>query len=190
MQMAKHVARLIEDDLAAPRPGEGPRPAFDYWDRGTMATIGRSAAVAKIGALQFSGFLAWLAWLGVHLVFLVGFRNKIAVFFNWIYSYFTYKRGMRIVTGVAEEAQRCDHRETPATASIPAAPAPPSDQVSPSAAVSSAAHSHSPWPGHNEPMPGAMNLPVPRVWRKYRASVPWLNLQSRHALAWSCHGLA
>jgi NADH:ubiquinone reductase (H+-translocating) len=100
MQMAKHVARILEDELEA--PGQVSRRAFNYWDRGTMATIGRSAAVAQIGRLKFSGFPAWLAWLIVHLVFLVGFRNKITVFFNWTYSYLTYKRGMRIVTGVCE----------------------------------------------------------------------------------------
>jgi NADH dehydrogenase len=64
-----------------------------------MATIGRSAAVAKIGEIEFSGVLAWLAWLLVHLLFLIGFRSKAAVLLNWTYSYFTYKRGARIVFG-------------------------------------------------------------------------------------------
>ena len=102
MQMAKHAAKIIEDEIASARPGLLPRPAFDYWDRGSMATIGRSAAVAKIGRLEFAGFPAWLAWLVVHLIFLIGFRNKIAVFFNWAYSYLTYKRGMRIITGLSD----------------------------------------------------------------------------------------
>jgi len=66
-----------------------------------MATIGRSAAVAEIGRIRFSGFPAWLAWLFVHLIFLVGFRNKLAVLLQWFYSYCTYRRGARIVTGVA-----------------------------------------------------------------------------------------
>ncbi len=105
MQMAKHAARIVEAEILSGRPGQMPRPPFDYWDRGTMATIGRSAAVAKIGRLEFKGFVAWLAWLGVHLIFLIGFRNKIAVLFNWAYSYFTYKRGMRIITGLSEDAQ-------------------------------------------------------------------------------------
>ena len=95
MQMGKHVARIIENDIAFPGGG---RPAFKYWDKGTMATIGRSAAVAKIGNFEFSGFAAWLAWLVVHLVFLVGFRNKISVLFQWFYSYINYKRGARIIT--------------------------------------------------------------------------------------------
>jgi NADH dehydrogenase len=96
MQMAKHVARIIENDIAF--PGGVARPAFKYWDKGTMATIGRSAAVAQVGKFEFSGFIAWLAWLGIHLVFLVGFRNKISVLFQWFYSYLTYKRGARIIT--------------------------------------------------------------------------------------------
>jgi NADH:ubiquinone reductase (H+-translocating) len=110
MQMAKHVARIIEDEIEAPRPGLVSRPSFSYWDRGTMATIGRSAAVAQIDGLKFSGFPAWLAWLTVHLVFLIGFRNKTAVFFNWIYSYLTYKRGMRIVTGMNERPETSGRR--------------------------------------------------------------------------------
>jgi NADH dehydrogenase len=95
MQEATHVARIIENDLEF--PGGTARPAFKYWDKGTMATIGRSAAVAQIGKFEFSGFIAWLAWLGIHLIFLVGFRNKIAVLIQWFYSYITYKRGARII---------------------------------------------------------------------------------------------
>ena len=75
------------------------RPPFKYWDKGTMATIGRSAAVVEIGKFHLSGFFAWLAWLMLHLVFLVGFRNKIAVLVQWLYSYATYKSGARIVFG-------------------------------------------------------------------------------------------
>jgi NADH dehydrogenase len=71
-----------------------------------MATIGRSAAVAKMGRLEFSGFPAWLAWLGVHLIFLIGFRNKLAVLLQWAYAYFTYKRGARIITGLSDEPKR------------------------------------------------------------------------------------
>lgn len=98
MQMAKHAAQIIEDELTS--PGIAARPAFTYFDKGTMATIGRSAAVAQAGPFQFTGFMAWLAWLFVHLVFLVGFRNKIAVLWQWTYSYLTYKRGARIITDV------------------------------------------------------------------------------------------
>jgi NADH dehydrogenase len=97
MQMARHVERIIENELNS--GGKAPRPPFKYWDKGTMATIGRSAAVAEIGKFHISGLFAWLAWLMVHLIFLVGFRNKIAVLFQWFYSYATYKRGARIVFG-------------------------------------------------------------------------------------------
>ena len=95
MQEAKHVARIIEDELAS--PGSAGRPSFNYWDKGTMATIGRSAAVAEVGRFHFTGFIAWLAWLGIHLLFLVGFRNKLAVLLQWAYAYFAYKRGARII---------------------------------------------------------------------------------------------
>jgi NADH:ubiquinone reductase (H+-translocating) len=98
MQMARHVAHIIHDELEYGAQRDS-RPAFRYHDKGTMATIGRSAAVAMVGPLKMSGFKAWLAWLFVHLVFLVGFRSKISVFLNWTYSYFTYKRGARIITG-------------------------------------------------------------------------------------------
>ena len=100
MQMAGHVARIIEDELAAPAPGHVTRPPFHYWDKGTMATIGRSKAVAYSGPIKMTGWLAWLGWLFIHLVFLVGFRNKIAVLLQWTYAYFTYKRGARIITNV------------------------------------------------------------------------------------------
>lgn len=100
MQEGRHVANIIENDLAF--PGAVERSAFKYWDKGTMATIGRSAAVAKIGHFEFSGFLAWMAWLMVHLVFLVGFRNKISVMLQWCYSYINYKRGARIVTNAVK----------------------------------------------------------------------------------------
>ena len=102
MQMGRHVARVIEGDLSS---GANPaaRPAFKYWDKGTMATIGRSAAVAWIGRLKISGYLAWLAWLFVHLIFLIGFRNRLAVLLQWTYSYFAYKRGARIITQTAAQ---------------------------------------------------------------------------------------
>ncbi len=102
MQMGRHVARLIGDELE-PGAGRAPRPQFSYWDRGTMATIGRSAAVAWIGKLKISGLIAWLAWLFVHLIFLIGFRNKLAVLLQWTYSYFAYKRSARIITSLPAE---------------------------------------------------------------------------------------
>jgi len=100
MQMARHVARIIDDELAGK---QGLRSPFKYLDKGTMATIGRSKAVALIGRLKMSGFSAWLAWLTLHLIFLIGFRNKIAVLLQWTYSYFAYKRGARIITQAPPE---------------------------------------------------------------------------------------
>ena len=97
MQMARHVAEIIEMDMDAPHASA--RPAFKYFDKGTMATIGRSRAVAYKGPIRLEGFLAWLAWLFVHLIFLIGFRNKLSVLLNWMYSYFAYKGGARIILG-------------------------------------------------------------------------------------------
>ena len=95
MQMGRHVAKIIADEIQS---GQSARPPFKYWDKGTMATIGRSAAVAQIGKIKLSGYLAWLAWLFIHLIFLVGFRNRVAVLWQWTYAYLTYKRGARIIT--------------------------------------------------------------------------------------------
>jgi NADH:quinone reductase (non-electrogenic) len=103
MQMARHVARIIDDELAGEKDARTP---FKYWDKGTMATIGRSKAVAEIGKIRMTGFPAWLAWLTVHLIFLIGFRNKIAVMLQWTYSYFAYKRGARIIASVPPESSR------------------------------------------------------------------------------------
>lgn len=97
MQMARHVARIIDRELKT-ASGEVPRPRFKYRDRGSMATIGRSAAVAWVGPLKCSGWFAWLTWLLVHLIFLIGFRNKLAVLLQWTYAYFAYKRGARLIT--------------------------------------------------------------------------------------------
>ena len=101
MQMGRYVAKLIAAELRGATPAQ--REPFAYRDKGSMATIGRSAAVAVIKNTKLSGFPAWIAWLAVHLLFLVGFRNKLSVLVHWIYSYLTYKRGARIITGVSGE---------------------------------------------------------------------------------------
>ncbi len=93
MQQGRHVAKNI---IALLRGGSTSR--FVYRDKGIMATIGRHAAVAEMGSLRMSGFLAWLAWLFIHIVFLVGFRNRLSVLFNWAYAYVTYGRGARLIT--------------------------------------------------------------------------------------------
>jgi NADH:ubiquinone reductase (H+-translocating) len=98
LQMGEHAARNVARAL------EGlPRLPFRYRDKGSLATIGRAAAVAQIGRLEFSGLPAWLAWLVVHVFFLIGFRNRIAVLLQWAWSYLTFKRGARLITDTAEQ---------------------------------------------------------------------------------------
>ncbi len=94
IQMGERVAKNIQLDL------EGkPYEKFIYYDKGSLATIGRSAAIAQRGDIHLDGFIAWLAWLLVHIFFLIGFRNRFVVLFNWAWSYFTYQRGARLITG-------------------------------------------------------------------------------------------
>ena len=95
MQQGRHVAESIRRRL----DGEHPT-AFTYFDKGTMATIGRSRAVAETWGLHMSGFMAWLAWLFVHLWFLVGFKNRIFVLLQWVFSYVFYRRGARLITNI------------------------------------------------------------------------------------------
>ena len=97
MQMGDHVGKMIAQDLV-----RKPRTPFHYFDKGDMATIGRMAAVARIKwpfTANWSGFPAWITWLTVHIFFLIGFRNRIAVFFDWIWNYFTFTYGARLITG-------------------------------------------------------------------------------------------
>jgi NADH dehydrogenase len=95
MQQGRDVARLIEARLrGAPRP-----PPFRYADRGSLAVIGRGAAVADIHGLRFNGFVAWLTWLFVHLSYLVEFDNRLLVLVQWAWNYFTWNRGARLITG-------------------------------------------------------------------------------------------
>jgi len=72
---------------------------FHYWDKGSLATIGRAAAVADFGRIHIAGYFAWLTWLFVHLMYLVGFDNRLLVFIKWAYNYFTRNRGARLITG-------------------------------------------------------------------------------------------
>jgi NADH dehydrogenase len=99
MQGGAHVAKLLAYDIAVGDRPPAQRAAFAYWDKGNMATIGRSKAIAQVGKLHLSGFPAWAMWLGIHLVFLVGLRNQLSVFLQWTYAYFTYRRGARIIMG-------------------------------------------------------------------------------------------
>lgn len=97
-QMGAHVAAAIRARLSARAPDP-----FRYRDFGNLATIGRMAAVVDFGRLRFSGLLAWWFWLIAHIFFLIGFRNRISVLLNWAWSYWTYQRGARIITGSEPE---------------------------------------------------------------------------------------
>ena len=94
MQQGRFVARQIAGSLAG-----RPREIFRYLDKGSMATIGRSRAVAEVGRLKLSGFLAWATWLLVHIFYLIDFRNRILVLLDWAWAYFSYRRGSRLITG-------------------------------------------------------------------------------------------
>lgn len=96
-QMGRYVARTIRARMADTRP-----EPFRYADFGNLATIGRSAAVADLGRVRLSGLPAWLLWSSAHLWFLVGFRNRIAVFLDWIWAYATFDRSARLITGRQE----------------------------------------------------------------------------------------
>lgn len=93
MQQGRHVARQISADL-----DRGTRKPFVYTDKGQMATIGRRRAIAMVRKLRFTGFIAWLAWLVIHVYFLIGFKNRFFVMYQWLYSYLTYRRGARLIT--------------------------------------------------------------------------------------------
>jgi NADH:ubiquinone reductase (H+-translocating) len=98
IQGGRHVARQIVRTLRGK-----PREPFHYFDKGTLATIGRNAAVAQIGPVRSVGFFAWLVWLFVHILMLIGFRNRFLVLFEWGWTYIRYERGARLITGSVPE---------------------------------------------------------------------------------------
>jgi NADH dehydrogenase len=98
LQEGRYVAKLIRREIRADKEA-APRAPFHYFDKGSLATIGRSAAIAQFGRIHISGFMAWLAWLFVHILFLIGFQNRVLVFIQWAWSYFTYERSARLITG-------------------------------------------------------------------------------------------
>ena len=98
MQQGRYVAGVVQDRLR----GRNHKP-FRYYDKGNLATIGRGSAVADIKGLKLSGFIAWVTWLFVHLFYLVGFENRIVVFINWSFSFFSHGRGARLITAQAAE---------------------------------------------------------------------------------------
>jgi len=91
-QGGRHAARAIQETLAST-----PRTPFRYRDKGALATIGRSSAVAQVGRWRFSGYLAWLFWLLIHILFLIEFRNRLAVLFEWAFQWFTWQRSARVI---------------------------------------------------------------------------------------------
>jgi NADH dehydrogenase len=93
-QMGEHAAKGIRHDLEGTA-----RTPFAYFNKGDLATIGRNRAVAKVGKVTMQGTVAWLAWLFIHVLYLAGFRNRITVLVQWAYQYFTYQRGVRLITG-------------------------------------------------------------------------------------------
>jgi NADH:ubiquinone reductase (H+-translocating) len=94
MQQGNWVAQMIARDLE-----HQPRRNFHYRDKGSLATIGRAAAIAQFGKVEISGFFAWVTWLLVHILFLIGFRNRIVVMLQWAFSYFSYEREARLING-------------------------------------------------------------------------------------------
>ncbi|MCA1609258.1 MAG: FAD-dependent oxidoreductase, partial [Acidobacteria bacterium] len=98
MQMGTLTAKNILREL----DGES-RENFNYVNKGTMATIGRSKAIAEAAGFKFKGFIAWLMWLFLHVFFLIGFRNRLAVLFEWFWAYLTRERSARLITGDADE---------------------------------------------------------------------------------------
>ncbi len=101
IQQGRHAARNILHMVEGAKPQR-----FYYWDKGSMATIGRNRAVADLNIVHFSGFPAWLAWLFIHVLYLVGFRNRIAVLLQWAWAYVTFNKGARLITRNFQAEQR------------------------------------------------------------------------------------
>ena len=113
---AKRIAAQLRGDVSEP---------FKYHDKGSLATIGRGAAVAEFTSAHFAGVLAWLLWLVVHIMFLVGFRNRVAVLLAWAWSYVTYERGARLITGTLPGASA----RNPALSLAPPSPQPAAMEI-------------------------------------------------------------
>lgn len=105
-QMGEHTARSILNDLRRTA-----RTPFAYFNKGDLATIGRNRAVAAIGKVKLQGIVAWLAWLFIHILYLAGFRNRLTVLVQWAYQYFTYQRGVRLITGTTAHRLLATSRE-------------------------------------------------------------------------------
>jgi NADH dehydrogenase len=132
IQQGRFAAELIRREIRWGSPVAAkplPRKAFRYWDKGSLATIGRAAAIAEFGRIHISGFLAWLAWLFVHILFLIGFRNRVLVFIQWAWSYVTYERGARLITGSTELPGWTGMRHVNPESSVPENGAPEREEI-------------------------------------------------------------
>jgi NADH dehydrogenase len=101
MQQGRHAAHNVLGMIEGRKPQR-----FWYWNKGSMATISRNKAVADLNFVHFSGLPAWLAWLFVHIIFLVGFRNRLAVLFQWAWAYLSFNKGARLITRNFQSEQR------------------------------------------------------------------------------------
>ena len=113
MQEGRYVGRLIAGRVRG-EPEKSPQP-FRYFDKGYLATVGRNFAIGTLGTLQLSGFVAWLVWSGVHILYLIGFRNRLLVMTQWAWAYLTNQHGARLITqaGQSEGAARRDTTHAP-----------------------------------------------------------------------------
>lgn len=148
MQQGRYVARIIRWESDS--DGRPPRSAFWYLDKGSMATIGRSRAIAWARGIKMHGFIAWLAWLFIHIWYLIGFRSRVVVLWTWLWSYLSYKRGARLITSTGWKPSQGAPRavdEAPAlsagTGSLPPLPRPSSPLPS----------DHPPAPSRPDPRP-------------------------------------
>lgn len=105
IQEGQYLAKILKNEIPKER-----RAPFVYFDKGSMATIGKCKAVARVGKFEFAGFFAWLAWCFIHVVYLIGFRNRAGVLMEWLFRYFTYQRGARLIYGSLDSEPREDTR--------------------------------------------------------------------------------
>lgn len=94
IQEGQYLAKILKNEVP-----KKDRPAFVYFDKGSMATIGKCKAVARVGKMEFGGFMAWSAWCFIHVLYLIGFRNRAGVLMEWLFRYFTHQRGARLIYG-------------------------------------------------------------------------------------------
>lgn len=105
VQQGRYVSQIIRKRLP-----KNERPPFVYFDKGTMATIGKTKAIGTFGKIQFSGFLAWMSWCFIHVLYLIGFRNRMVVLTQWLFSYFSSQRGARLINRSIDEEMPHAHK--------------------------------------------------------------------------------